>query len=377
MEDPLGIGRVAFNNLPKDIFFDIFSRIPLKSLYRMRCVCQKWQFFLDLDPEFRGFYHQKHKTSPILLYKNQNTENSSTQLSFHYFDSTQLHQLSTNFPQSITSILNCNGILCLISNSIVLLYDPITKRTSNLPISLNFSSTLSWAFGFSPIRNIFKVLHFYTIEINGSGNYCNAKQVMCEIITVSSSHLGLNSQKLWRFLGYCSYDILGRKDSAYVDGNIYWLIGATKSSTEYIKIMSFNVETEKFGVLCFPATYADISVECLNLVEIKDKLCMTDRLPWESTMNVWMMMEEEEGLANFWVHKYRIDLGVFHHDVKILGHLNKINSNAFESEGEILVKLGALRYGFYELESDVFRKLVEDNMPEWSLQHMVERKILL
>ncbi|KMT14543.1 hypothetical protein BVRB_4g073130 [Beta vulgaris subsp. vulgaris] len=378
MEEEEPLKPVEFNNLPKDIIFDIFSRIPLKNLYQLRCVCKKWVFYLHENPEFRGFYHQKHKINPILLFTQQITENPTTQLSSYYIDGTQQSQISTNFAQSLVSILTCNGILCLISKTHAFFYDPITKQLSNLPNSNRFNSSFSWAFGYSSFRNVFKVLHFYTIETFDNFHYCQMQEVMCEILTKPSSDLGVDSQEEWKFIGKCPFDILGRKNYAFVGGKFYWLIGEKKFNPDCIKIMSFDLEIENFGMVSFPKTCSNRSVECLDLVEIKGKLCLTDRLPWESSMDVWMMVKEDEGFLNLWVKKYKIDLmGINHHDVRILGHLNK-NNGDFEGEGEILMKIGGKSFGFYDLDYGVYKDLVgEINMHEWGLQLMLNRKFLL
>lgn len=200
---------------------------------------------------------------------------------------------------------------------------------------------------------------------------------MCEILTKPSSDIGSDSQLEWRSLGKCPFDVLGRKHYAYVDGRIYWLIREKKFNPNGIKIMSFHLKRENFGMVCFPRTYSNRSVECLDLVEIKDRLCLTDRLPWESTMDIWMMMREED-FANMWVKKYRIDLmGIDHHDVRILGYLNK-NRDDFDGEGEILIKFGAQSFGFYQLENGRFRDLAGGmNIQGWDLKLFLNRKHLL
>ncbi|CAO2837294.1 unnamed protein product [Amaranthus hypochondriacus] len=370
---------VQFNTLPKDIIFDIFSRIPLKKLTELTIVCKKWRLNIHQNPEFRGFYHQKHRINPILLFTKQVqiNENSSTQFSSCYIDGTQVSQMLTNnFDQPlITNILTSNGILCLLSKTHVFFYDPIIKKLSKIPNSRNFNCTFSWAFGM--FRKGFKLLHFYTIETFDNFHYCQMQDVMCEILTKPS----FDSQKDWKFIGECPYnDVLGRKNYAYVDGKFYWLIGEKKYNPNGIKIMSFDLGMEIFGMVSFPKKYSDRSVECLELVEINDKLCLTDRLPWESNMDVWMMMKQNEGFPNHWVKKYRIDLmGIDHHDVRILGHLPKIYGNDCESEceGKILMKIGEQKFGFYELKKKVYRDIISDiNMKEWSLQLMLNRNTL-
>lgn len=344
-EEPLESAK--FNSLPKDIIFDIFARIPIKNLYQLHCVCKKWLSYLHQNPEFRDFYHQKHKISPIILLHQKTTESEtpSTQFSSFYIDGTPLSQFPTNFAQPLDSTLTCNGILCLISETNAYLYDPITNRLSNLPNSNppRFKTSLSWAFGYNPFRKVFKILHFYTID-KGFDNihYCQMQEIMCEILTIKSSDLGIDSQEEWRIIGEIPFDVLCRKNYAFVDGKLYWLLGEKKIKLDGIKILSFDLENEGFGMNLFPKSCSDRSVECLDLVEIRDCLCLTDRLPWESSMDVWMMVKEGEGFADFWVKKFRIDLmGIDHHDVRILGHLIKMNGGDCDSDGEILKNWGS------------------------------------
>lgn len=366
-----------FNSLPKDLTLDIFSRLPLKTLCRLRCVCKKWLFSLNLDPEFIAFYHHKHKISPLLVFTPQINETPSTQLFSYYIDGTQLNQFSTNFAHPLAFILGCNGVLCLISNSSASFYDPITKRVSNLPNSAHFGSTFGWAFGHvsNPFHSDLKLLHFYTTEKFDNFHYCQLKEVMCEIMTEPSSHLRSNSHGQWRFLGKCPFDFLGRKQYAHVDGKIYWLIAEKKFNPDCIKIMSFHLRNENFGVVCFPKTNSNRSVECLDLVEIQDRLCLTDRLPWGSMMDIWMMKREED-FANLWVKKYKIDLvGIDHHDVRILGHLPNINDG--EDEGEILIKFGAQSFGLYNLGNGGFRDMAgEMNIQGRDLKLLLNRRCL-
>ncbi|KAL9234794.1 hypothetical protein vseg_009620 [Gypsophila vaccaria] len=209
---------------------------------------------------------------------------------------------------------------------------------------------------------------------------------MCEIITCPSSQLGLVSEEShhsWRFLGKCPWNILGRKNFTRVRLKMYWFIEEKIFNPECVKIMSFDLETEIFNMVIFPRKYSNRSIECLNLLEIKGKLCLTDRLPWESTMNVWMMVKEDEGFLNLWVKKYEIDLvGVFHHDVRILGHLSNFNNDDDndDDDGEILMRIGDKSFGMYELRSKEYREMggeMDTIQQGWNLQLMIDRKFLL
>jgi len=317
--------------------------------------------------------------SPLLVFTQQIKETPSTQLSSYYIDGTQLTQFSANLAQSSTPLLTCNGVLFLISKSKVFLYDPIRKSISAIPKPAHFGSTFSWALGH--VRNAFKLLHFYTIEKFDNFHYCQLKEIMCEILTIPTSEIGSDSQENWRSLGKCPFAFLGRKDYASVDDKIYWLVGEKKFDPDCIRIMSFDLRSENFGLVCFPKKYSNRSVECLDLVEIKERLCLTDRLPWESTIYVWMMMRDKEEFANdLWIKKYRIELlGIDHHDVRILGYLSTNNTGDSQSEGEILIKFGAKSFGFYDPIHGRFRDLADKitTNPGADLQLLLDRKNLL
>ncbi|KAL8142512.1 hypothetical protein V2J09_015544 [Rumex salicifolius] len=59
------------HHLPRELLFDIFSRCPPKSLYRLRCVCSKWLSLLTADPDFISLYHRHHRLGPLVLFSSR------------------------------------------------------------------------------------------------------------------------------------------------------------------------------------------------------------------------------------------------------------------------------------------------------------------
>lgn len=111
---------------------------------------------------------------------------------------------------------------------------------------------------------------------------------------------------------------------------------------------------------------------------MKEKLWLTDKLPWETSMTVW---ELEDRSNNQWIKKYVIDLAGIGggRDLKILGHFC---SSVDGGEGELVIKLGANRSMVYDLEKSTFREVqiqVETEGEEQTkeLELLLDRKCLL
>ncbi|GMH11466.1 hypothetical protein Nepgr_013307 [Nepenthes gracilis] len=365
MEQPSGLSC-----LPRELLFDIFSRFPAKELCQMTGVCKKWLSLLTSDPEFVSIYHHKHKLNPLLLHTrivpSQNDGTSSIDLSFYYVDGTLQRHFTTNFDRKIISIISCRGIACLVCLSNIFLYDPVIDRSSYLPYSYS-GSTVSIALGYAPLRREFTIIHLYEVEKFDNYHYGALKDVFCEILTKPSGEIWSNSCVVWKLLGKCQFDVLSRKSYVYVDGCVYWLIAERKFNPDCIRILVFDLEKESFGVVCFPRFYSNRSVECVGMLEMREKLCLTDRLPWETTMDIWVL---ENRKNNVWIKKYSMDLAhIDLHDFKILGHVPSEGG-----EGEILIKIGSHSFVYYDIENCNFRSLDKINMQGQDLQLLLNRK---
>ncbi|KAL8170870.1 hypothetical protein V2J09_022674 [Rumex salicifolius] len=315
----------GLNHLPRELLFDIFSRCPPKSLYRLRCVCSKWLSLLTTDPDFISLYHRHHRLSPLVLF------------------SRRAASTATGADGELVSS-------CLRIDNGLLRFKFAIGFAGELK-----SFTCSAALGYSAIKAEFKLIHLYTFEKFDNRHYSKVKELVCEVLTVPSRAIGFdsssNSTESWRFLGKCPVNVLGRKSYVCVDGKIYWLASEKNYNPDCVRILSFDLVNEDFGFVCFPRNYSNRSAECLGLLEVGEKLCLTDRLPFETTMAVW---ELEDGQNNVWVKKYQIDLSRFdRHDMKFLGHVPSIGDGV----GEVVIKLGIQDAVVYDLDKGTFREI--------------------
>ncbi|KAF2592962.1 hypothetical protein F2Q70_00043318 [Brassica cretica] len=74
------------NSIPIDLFHDIFSRLPAKSIGRFRCVSEEWRSILCSE-DFTELFITKSSTDPSLLFAMKVAKNNE----FQFFSSPQLH----------------------------------------------------------------------------------------------------------------------------------------------------------------------------------------------------------------------------------------------------------------------------------------------
>ncbi|GAU21439.1 hypothetical protein TSUD_32700 [Trifolium subterraneum] len=158
--------------LPYDLVEEeILSRLPVKFLLQIRCVCKSWNSLIS-DPRFA----KKHLSMSTMLrfhfvrcssLLGRNTVASCPPQCIFTTDVTQLEYPSYNFdyPRRHVIVGSCNGILCLANvlfvddSYVVILWNPSLRKVKELPQPRypNLSS-ISYAFGYDIVRDNYKVV---------------------------------------------------------------------------------------------------------------------------------------------------------------------------------------------------------------------------
>ena len=69
-------------NLPRDIKFDILSRLLVKDLCKFRCVSKYWCNLIS-NPTFLDFYHERSRDNPQILMMNDSKTDENEQQLIH------------------------------------------------------------------------------------------------------------------------------------------------------------------------------------------------------------------------------------------------------------------------------------------------------
>ncbi|GAU16389.1 hypothetical protein TSUD_117380 [Trifolium subterraneum] len=261
--------------LPLDLIEEIFSRLPVKLLLQLRCVCKRWNSLIS-DPKFVK-KHLSHLTRRIhfisCLDQSYNNILTSYPLDSLFTNEvttsvTQFEYPPNNYEFFDCIVGSCNGILCLADyvNSFVLLCNPSLGKFKELPsLQVLIEVAISYGFGYDHVNDNYKVVAL----LNHTSRIGKTK--------VKVHALGTN---FWKSLDEFPYSgVPVECPGKFVSGTINWL--ACKDEQV---IVSFDLENESFQEVPKP-DYGNVDENLVNLGVLRDCLCVI------CDQDIWLMKE--------------------------------------------------------------------------------------
>ncbi|XP_059431481.1 F-box protein At3g07870-like [Corylus avellana] len=328
--------------LPTETLFDIFARLPVKSLLRFRCVSPLWCNIID-DPSLAYMHRLRCAEEPKVLLLDPPTDQPVPEVMFGedgMFLKASLNLL-TRFADSKEYFLQgwCNGLLCFTkkfcADSPLFLLNPLRQEVVQVqpPSPWIDKPQYSWlrrvyGLGFDSSTNTYKIV----------GLLCG---ISAQVYTLGGS---------WRAITEgqgppCA--VFGWP--IYACGALHWLVklgAGTEGDLGRGKIVYFDVGKEEFGLISRPEFRPS------HLVDLRGDLAIVDRSS-DKDIKVWVMKEYEK---KEWVKEYKIGLaGVPRKaQVRVMGLCE---------HGEILLKLKQKKkqdksrnnYLFYNPKTDMLK----------------------
>ncbi|KAK9089807.1 hypothetical protein Scep_028889 [Stephania cephalantha] len=354
--------------LPREVALDIFSRLPITSLHRLKFVSKLW-YSLAKDPHIPFMDKATNKNPSLILHCGLQEDHLyliESDIQAHF----DISPLKLDLPfKSVTPNFNiigsCNGFLCLSdSQSLDTLhvYNPLTNESTQLPTtSTNFSpDRVVVGFGFSPTTKKFKVVrtvYAYSKRFTYFG-YVKSD--------ISIYTLGIDDS--WRSQGKSAYWLDGQSPTALVNGSLHWLTQLHKY-TQSQEIVSFDFETEKFDIVGGP------SCDCLkkkrySLVELGGCL---GAVVWVhfGQLEVWVMKKynmRESWSKDFAIIAYSLDgfnpvneLTEEMQNTRVWNRTGRVV--CLLRSGEILLEFDNQKLVCYDPTKDEFKNLNFDGLP--------------
>lgn len=246
--------------LPVEVVIEIFSRLPLKSIARSRCVCKLWSSLLR-GQDFTDSFSTKSRARPQLLFACSDHRVSK----FIFFTSPQPENpeensnvvVATNhlapFPLSDVFYGSTNGFFCYEAERIfegmeAPVFDPVvcnpnTGQSLTLP-SLNSRDRhgAKSYLGYDPIGKEFKVLS--TLRTFANDEWVVVKH---QVLTLGAEDLA------WRSVECCVPHSYSSKWIC-IGGVIYY--ATSVDSSRYSMVACFDLRTEKFTFVEFLETFS-------------------------------------------------------------------------------------------------------------------------
>ncbi|GAA0148532.1 hypothetical protein LIER_07945 [Lithospermum erythrorhizon] len=361
-------------NIPVDILIELFSSLPIETLVRCRSVCKLWCNILD-DLKFiydhleKGPFEFTHlalckdetqETNLIKLRKRRNRFYNFYLLkvdnSFGILDKVwKKSENPTNIMMKSKSfIVGCSkGVVCFIRekklhfvnplflNDVVTV--PLPPLTMDLMEGHDYSSYLSYSFGFDESSKRFKVICILQCHYGcGRGNSTSAPLVLDLGIGKSSSC----REVCWRSLLSKSirHPCIRSKgcQSVFVDGAFVFLGRRRSPGCGNLEILSFNLEKETFKTITLPIS-APVLDNRMSLFDFNGSIGLLGLVGGE-TMWIWVLDLYKD--ITTWIVKFLIKVPTnWFESVHALG-INKANC-------EIMFKINFGGYYAYNMKTGI------------------------
>ncbi|KAH6796412.1 hypothetical protein C2S51_037398 [Perilla frutescens var. frutescens] len=263
-------------SLPPEVTIDIFSKLPIRSIIRCKCVCKSWLELLKTR-EFVNSHLSKSVPGLALFQRlSYHSPSPSKPYKFLEFVENSMHLLfSLSFPHRHVHIhSSVNGLLFLLTLNLkrtrdLFICNPITRDYIELPCLRNYPSSKrntlhqsdTFGFGVSKKSGQYKVVRLFCDYIfDGSCNLVDTER-KCEVYT-----LGTRS---WRSI---EPGVLLRYNTSvtFLNGNLHWWGHVLHDNSMWISC--FDLETELFTIFSAPPIHGRHSAisalgECLVLCD--------------------------------------------------------------------------------------------------------------
>ncbi|PWA71272.1 F-box domain-containing protein [Artemisia annua] len=289
-------------NIPDDVLWDIFTRLPAKHLARMRCLSKPWNALLS-QPSFIQAHLDRsiHNNDDKILFVFDYGYPSNTQSFVTHPSRSSILRLP-NLVELPDDILSCdlsefigsvNGLLCFSIDHSINIWNP------SLSASTTFSSITSgfddyddyydrhgtvFRFGFDPKNDDYKVVKLMYI-------HDEFEDIVKGSIKIEVYSLG---KRCWESVnGFPSHITkIYDNDEICLDGHVYWRCEIDPNSLRET-IVSFDLGLETFYEIPLPENTQGPDVE--NLLGVtSNKLCLISRVPY-GDCEVWVMDAKYNG----------------------------------------------------------------------------------
>ncbi|XP_059644178.1 F-box protein CPR1-like [Cornus florida] len=317
------------DRLPSELMTEILTRLPVKTLVQIRCVCKAWCSLIS-SPNFisskvnQTIHFNKINNSDTLLishYINKRRKGGG-RFSANFYDERlggRLIQLESPIPNSASHFHifdSCNGLVCLTDNAFdkannLILWNPSIRKSVRLPIpSIGIDSHTNTVvraagsdgpygvvigYGFDFKTNDYKVVRITCIN--------NFPFPEVELYSLNRGH--------WRRICVAGpihhFCFAPRPSQAFVNGIVHW-VGCNMVAASDISILTFDMSSEVFSQMKLPTSPENgWVVSHLAVSVLRESLCVGHFDSLVRKVSIWVM--KEYGVVESWTKLFTFDLG--------------------------------------------------------------------
>ncbi|XP_052171332.1 F-box protein At3g07870-like [Diospyros lotus] len=302
---------MAETYLPQELLVEIFKRLPVKSLLRLRSVSKSWCSLIS-SREFITLHmnYSVNNTRMLVCYY------PSERYALHYDnDAFELHsevEFPFRMPNSYYRIVgSCNGLVCVGYNLVfysndLFLWNPSIRKIVTLPTpGITFKShgacMLVLGFGFDSKSNDYKVVRIVYLQGRNGLNKVPPEVELYELSTGT-----------WRGISAVipPYQMYNCSLQANVNGAVHWIAShVTKIAGLGSFILAFDLSDEVFKEMRLPSTLVHECPVAMSIAACGELLSLFHYHRSSSSnrcCSVWVM--QKYGMDNSWTKLFNVEL---------------------------------------------------------------------
>ncbi|CAA7029651.1 unnamed protein product [Microthlaspi erraticum] len=307
--------------LPDDVLEEIFCRVPVLSLIRLRSTCKRWNMKrLFNDKRFTSNHLEKAPKQCMALMLNE-FRLCLMRIHNRRFSPIKVKgELSLIDPSSslyqirISQVFHCDGLLLCVTTGDriprLVVWNPCTGQTRWIKID-PLSQGATYGLGCyqdkeSNIDYSYKILSGMVygpyFDIQEPGNYIKEKQEF-KIYEMKSNS--------WRVLdATLDFIILELDRGVSLKGKTYWIADDIESLEEYKFLVSFDYSTERFEHVCLPDQGSRFETLSVSLVG-GEKLSVFLQRVFERKINIYVSNKIGDTKVVSWSKVLAVDLDFY------------------------------------------------------------------
>ncbi|GJR80455.1 F-box/kelch-repeat protein-like protein [Tanacetum coccineum] len=275
---------------------EIIKRAPdVTSLIRFRSVSKPWKLFIDSSEFISGFGARYTDPHRLIIRYNELTNYYEEQKLIclvdddNIFDALtrkQLHLFAPSIGLYKSFVVGAsNGLFCLFGygfgRNMLVLWNPCVRRSVRIVLPYVPYKRSDFGFGICPITNdpsIVRISYFDDSDMMNIPWQVEVFKLSLGVWKTISEDLPCPTIRVW-----------GSEDVA-IGKLIYWVAVDVKNPESYM-VMSFDLVTEKFGVVDFPDSIAKLLSFSLSISKLRDSLVIYGSYPenGKPVHGVWKM----------------------------------------------------------------------------------------
>ncbi|KAL8047478.1 hypothetical protein ABFX02_07G002600 [Erythranthe guttata] len=271
---------------PDEVIIQILARLPIKSLFRTKCVSKSW-YNLISDKYFTNRYNEVSIRNPMVLVEiNDPTLNSKPSLIL-VDNSKGVSEFSLDFVNDRVKIRSsCNGLLCCSSipdKGVYYVCNPMTKEYRLLPKTRERPFSRFYPDGEATLVGLACDIYTQTYNVVLAGYHRSFGHRPGRTFTCMVFDSDSNKWSKFVTLQNDNFTHMNRNQAVFVNGALHWLTASCSS------VMVLDLGTEIWGKIELPS---EVTCEARNiriyLLECEGRLSVVEIS--DVWMSIWVMV---------------------------------------------------------------------------------------